>query len=327
MTSRTTLAAVTAVIAAFAIACTAENPLPTGTGDSLGAPRPAGASELTTPPSAGPEAPSCGDATASLRPAGVLPQPGQMPAGSTMAKIVGQGSLRVGVDQNTFKFGFRNPFSGDIEGFDIDMARLVARAIFGDPNKIQFKILTSAQRIDALKNDEVDIVVRTFTVNCERLQEINFSTVYYEAKQRVLVKKGSGFTGIETLGGKKVCATNTSTSLRNIANAPSKPVAVSVPDWTDCLVMLQQGQVDAVSTDDTILAGMAAQDPFTEVVGAGSIEPYGMGIPKSNEDFVRFVNGVLEQLRANGTWTATYNGWLADLLGPPPAPPIARYRA
>jgi polar amino acid transport system substrate-binding protein len=104
-------------------------------------------------------------------------------------------------------------------------------------------------------------------------------------------------------------------------------VPVQVPNWTDCLVMLQQNQVDAISTDNTILGGLAAQDPFTKVVGASlGDEPYGMAMPKGNEDFVRFVNAVIQRMRTDGTWKATYDHWLAKLLGPAPAPPVAKYR-
>jgi polar amino acid transport system substrate-binding protein len=288
-------------------------------------PLPAAAKVLTEPPAA-PPAQSCGDPTASLRP-GALPAPTALPANSTMARIRAKGKLVVGVDQNTYRFGFRNAFTGNVEGFDIDMAKQVATAIFGTPSALQLRILTSQQRIPALKSGEVDIVIRTMTINCDRLKDVDFSSVYYLAKQRVLVKKASDVTGIDQLGGKRVCATASSTSLANIARSPAKPVPVQVSDWTDCLVMLQQNQVAAVSTDDTILAGLVAQDPFTEMVGASlEAEPYGMAMAKGHTDFVRFVNAVIERMRTNGTWTATYNRWLADLLGRAPAPPTARYR-
>nr|WP_042181071.1 glutamate ABC transporter substrate-binding protein [Kibdelosporangium sp. MJ126-NF4]CEL14788.1 Glutamine ABC transporter, periplasmic glutamine-binding protein (TC 3.A.1.3.2) [Kibdelosporangium sp. MJ126-NF4]CTQ96583.1 Glutamine ABC transporter, periplasmic glutamine-binding protein (TC 3.A.1.3.2) [Kibdelosporangium sp. MJ126-NF4] len=289
-------------------------------------PKPANAADLSAPPSGAVQ--ECGDKLASLRPFNPMPKPGEMPADSTMDKIVKRGKLIVGVDQNTYNVGFRDPFTGDIQGFDIDMARAIATALFGNPDAIQLRAVTSDQRIPMLKAGEVDIVVRTMSITCDRLVDVNFSAVYYEAQQQVLVKKNSGFTGLDTLGGKRVCATKSSTSLRNIANSPAKPIGVSVLDWTDCLVMLQQGQVDAVSTDDVILAGMAAQDRYTEVVGASvAAEPYGMAIPKQNEDFVRFVNGVLEQVRANGTWARSYGRWLDGLIpGPPPAPPVPRYK-
>ncbi|GAA1345991.1 glutamate ABC transporter substrate-binding protein [Saccharothrix algeriensis] len=286
-------------------------------------PRPAGVVELTAPPSAAAvPAPSC-DPTASLRPTGALPGPGALPAGSTMARIRQRGRLVAGVDQNTYLMGFRNPLSGELEGFDVDMAREVARAIFGDPTRVKFRVLTSDQRMPALEDGDVDVVVRTMTVTCERWQRVAFSTVYYEAGQQVLVPRSSEATGIESLGGRRVCATKGSSSLANVANSPAGPIPVQVRDWTDCLVLLQQGQVDAISTDDTILAGFAAQDPYTKVVGPKfTAEPYGMAFRKHEEDFVRFVNALLERLRADGTWAAVHRRW----LGEPPAPPVAAYR-
>ncbi|ONI79340.1 ABC transporter substrate-binding protein [Actinosynnema sp. ALI-1.44] len=318
-------AAVVTVLTGLA-GCTSSTGTTTIPSVTAAVPKPANAADLTAPPSAAVQ--ECGDKLASLRPLNPMPKPGAMPGGSTMEKIVQRGKLIVGVDQNTYNVGFRNPFTGDIQGFDIDMARSIAAALFGDPDAIQLRAVTSDQRIPMLKSGEVDIVVRTMTITCDRLVDVNFSAVYYEAQQQVLVKKNSGFTGMDSLGGKRVCATKSSTSLRNIANAPSKPIGVSVSDWTDCLVMLQQGQVDAVSTDDVILAGMAAQDKYTEVVGSSvAAEPYGMAIPKQNVDFVRFVNGVLEQVRANGTWKDSYGRWLDGLIpGPPPAPPVPRYK-
>ncbi|MFJ6673587.1 glutamate ABC transporter substrate-binding protein [Actinosynnema sp. NPDC091369] len=292
-------------------------------GGSPEPPRPADAVELTEPPSMADVPPESCDPTASLRPTGPLPPPGQMPAGSTMARVQARGRLIVGVDQNTYLMGFRNPLTGELEGFDVDLAREVARAVLGDPDAIQFTVLTSEQRIPALERREVDIVVRTMTATCERWQKVNFSTVYLQAGQRVLVPSGSDVTGIESLGGKRVCATKGSSSLANVATAASRPVPVSVPNWTDCLVMLQQGQVDAISTDDTILAGFAAQDPYTKVVGPQfTAEPYGMAFPKADEDFVRLVNALLERLRADGTWARIHQRW----LGEPPAPPAAVYR-
>jgi polar amino acid transport system substrate-binding protein len=289
-------------------------------------PAPGGAAPAAA--SAAPPEQQCGDPLASLAPLNPLPGPGQMPAGSTMTKIVQRGKLIVGVDQNTLNVGFRDPFTGQIQGFDIDMARSIAQALFGTPDAIQLRALTSDQRIPALQNGDVDIVVRTMTITCDRLKQVNFSSVYYEAQQRTLVKKDSGITGPDQLGGKRVCATKGSTSLSTVLAQPTKPTAVSVSDWTDCLVMLQQGQVDAVSTDDVILAGMAAQDRYTEVVGSSlASEPYGIAIPLQNQDMVSFVNGVLDKVRTNGTWAASYNRWLAALLpGSVAAPPTPRYR-
>lgn len=278
------------------------------------------------PEASGPADDSC-DPTSSLAPTGPPPAPGSMPAGSTMAEIADRGRLIVGVDQNTYLFGYRDPDSGRIEGFDIDIARQMAEAILGDPNAIQFVVLTSAERIPAIQEGTVDMVVRTMTINCERWQEVNFSTVYYEAGQRVLVRTDSEFQSINQLGGEKVCAAKGSTSIRNVAQVGSKPIPVAVDDWSDCLVMLQQGQVAAVSTDDTILSGLAAQDPHTRLVGQRfTAEPYGIAIHQDATDLVRFVNAVLEEIRANGTWEQIHKRWLGAAGEATPDPPEASYR-
>jgi polar amino acid transport system substrate-binding protein len=261
---------------------------------------------------------SC-DPTASLRPAG----PPQVTPGSFMAKIRARGYLIAGVDQSTYHFGYLNPLDGKIEGFDIDMVHAVAAAIFGNPNKVQFKAISDAQRIPAIQSGAVDIVAHTMTINCQRLQDVDFSTVYYDAGQRVLVQTNSPAKSLADLGGKRVCATVGSTSIANIKAAPSHPIPVAVPFWTDCLVLLQQGDVAAISTDDSILAGLAAQDPWTKIVGPRfTSEPYGLAISKQHADFVRFVNAVLQQLRTNGQWAASYARWVGT---PVPAPPPAHY--
>jgi polar amino acid transport system substrate-binding protein len=262
--------------------------------------------------------PAC-DPTASLRPAG----PPVVTPGSFMAKIRARGYLIAGVDQSTFHFGYLNPLNGKIEGFDIDMVRAIAAAIFGNPNKVVFKAISDAQRIPDVQSGAVDIVAHTMTITCARLQQVDFSTVYFDAGQRVLVQTNSPVHSIADLGGKKVCATTGSTSIANIKAAPSHPVPVAVPYWTDCLVLLQQGDVAAISTDDSILAGLTAQDPWTKIVGPRfSNEPYGLAISKQHSDFVRFVNAVLQRLRTDGQWAASYAHWVGTSV---PAPPPAHY--
>jgi polar amino acid transport system substrate-binding protein len=284
--------------------------------------QPAGAQEVTTLPAAGNA--DC-DREASLRP-GPQPRPGAMPPGSTMAAIAERGRLVVGVDQNTFLFGFRNPASGQLEGFDIDVAREIARSIFGDPDRVDLRVVDASQRESALESGQVDLVVRTFSITCDRKDKVAFSTTYFNANQRILVVKGSGIASAADLSGKRVCAVRGTTSLSALFALDPRPTLFGVSSWTDCLVMLQQGQVDAVSTDDVVLFGLAAQDPNTEVVGPSmGIEPYGVGIKKENTDLVRFVNGVLDEMRADGTWQRLYDARLRS-LGPSPDPPSARYQ-
>jgi polar amino acid transport system substrate-binding protein len=243
-----------------------------------------------------------------------------------MKTIYDRGKLVAGVSQDTLLFGYLNPFTNQLEGFDIDLVKQVARAIFGDDSHIEFRVITPAQRIPLLQNGSVDLVARTFTINCARWKQVAFSTAYYNAGQRILVPNDSPVRGLEDLGGKKVCAPAGTTSIDNLAKAPSHPVPVAVPDQTDCLVRLQQGQVDAVSIDDVVLQGLAAQDPSLKLVGPKfTTEPYGIAINPAHADFVRFVNAVLERIRADGTWKDIYTRWLGR-FGPAPTPPAATYK-
>jgi polar amino acid transport system substrate-binding protein len=285
---------------------------------------PSGEKLVTTAPDAGKA--ECDDPEASLRP-GPLPSPGAMPTGSTMATIAERGRLIVGVDQNTKFFGSRNPASGQPEGFDIDLAREIARHIFGDPNTIKFQVVDASQREKALQSGLVDLVVRTYTITCARKDIVDFSTVYYYAHQKILAAKGSGIHSAADLPGKRVCAVSGTTSLSRLFALNPRPQLFSASTWTDCLVLLQQGQVDAISTDDVVLAGLKTQDQLNvEVVGDNmSDEPYGVGVKLGNDDLVRFVNGVLERIRQDGTWERLYDTHLQE-LGPSPGPPAPRYK-
>lgn len=287
---------------------------------ALGPTAPLHSSTTSTPTAAS----NC-DLKASLRPAATLPTPGAMPPGSFMERIKERGYLIAGVNAGFLHFGYLNPFSGQIEGFEIDLVRTLARAIFGNsnPNDVHLEALTVPQRIPFVQQGKVDIVVDAVTITCARRQQVDFSTVYYDAGQRVLVPITSNVRGLQDLGDKRVCATEQSTPLQVIEAYPSHPIAVGAPQAIDCLVYLQQGRVAAISTDDSILLGFKAQDPYTQVVGPPLADvPYGMAISKAHPDFVRFVNGVLAQMRADGAWRAIYKHWLGS---PVKAPPPASY--
>jgi len=322
------LLAVAVAVLAAAAGCTDAGPSPEPPAPRAEVPYPVGVQDPATVPTGTPTAPARCNPRASLRPPSPFPGPGRMPAGSTMEKIVQRGRLVAGVDQNNYLLGFRDPNSGELTGFEIDIVKQIARALLGTDTAIQFRTLSAAERIPALENGSVDLVVRSFTMTCERWEQISFSTEILSSGQRVLVNRGSKVDGLEDLGGQKVCAAAGSTSIRALAAARPAPKPVAAVNTLDCLVMLQQDQVAAVSTDDTILAGFAAQDPGTVVVGdAFTTEPQGVGIAKSAPDLVGFVNGVLAGMRRDGTWTRIYQRWLAGALGGRvPPPPAAVYR-
>ena len=311
------------------VALAAAAVLTVAAGCAAPAPRPAPAAVRAAARSAAPSsaagrattAATCNPTAASLAPAG----PPSVTPGSFMAKIRARGYLIAGVDQSTYHFGYLNPLDGHIEGFDIDMIKAVADAIFGNPNQVEYKAISDAERIPDLGNGSVDIVAHTMTITCARLKQVDFSSVYFEAHQRILVPDNSTVASVADLAGKKVCVTQGSDSGGNLSlpSGETQPIVVSVPYWTDCLVRLQQGQVAAISTDDSILAGLAAQDPFTKIVGPElTEEPYGLAISNQHPDFVRFVNAVLAQERADGAWAASYARWVGT---PVPHPPTAQY--
>ena len=271
----------------------------------------------------GETAAACKPQASSLAPLG----PPVVTAGSEMARIRARGYLIAGVDQSTYHFGYLNPLDGQIEGFDIDMVRAVAQAIFGNPDKVEFKAISDAQRIPAITSGSVDIVAHTMTITCARLASVDFSSVYFDAHQRVLVPDNSSAAGgLADLGGQKVCATQGSDSAATIENYPVRPkiTAVQVPFWTDCLVLLQQDEVAAVSTDDAILYGLQTQDPFTKVVGPNlEDEPYGLAMSKQHPDLVRFVNAVVARDESDGGWEASYKHWVSPAGATPPTPQYA----
>jgi polar amino acid transport system substrate-binding protein len=267
-----------------------------------------------------PAAQTCDPAAQSLAPAA------QSANGADVRAIRNRGYLTVGVAADQYLTGYLAA-SGAEEGFDIDLAYAIAKSLFGAgyQNKVRFVALSTDKRIPDLQNHRVDLVIDTMTITCDRLAQVDFSAVYYEASQKLLVESGSHYSSLADLGGEKVCAQAGSTSIQLIQAAASKPIAYQVTDISDCLVLLQQNQVSAISTDDTILAGLAKQDPNLTVVGQPlEPEPYGVAMPHGESDMEQYVNQVLAQYEADGSWAASYKHWLAPSLGPAD-PPVARY--
>ena len=229
--------------------------------------------------------------------------------------------LVVGVSADSYLLGSNNPFTGQIEGFDIDLAEAVAEAIWGDAKgHIQLRVITAADRIPLLQEGDLDIVVRNMTINCDRWTQIAFSAEYYRAGQKVLVRKDLEEQGIDSaaeLAGLRVCAPDGTTSLANILTEAPEAEVVTAANHTGCLAKLQSGEADAITGDDTVLAGLAAQDPYAVVPeqDAFTDEPYGIAVNAENEDLVRFINAVLEDMRADGSWQDSYDKWLAPTLG------------
>ncbi|MFD3486062.1 glutamate ABC transporter substrate-binding protein [Streptomyces sp. NPDC058665] len=281
-------------------------------------------------------APECDEPERSLRPSSA--------DGPSIDRIKARGDLIVGIDQNSFRWGYRDPASSTIEGFDIDLARAIADDILGSPDNIIFRAIPTNQRVGALENETVDLVVRTMTINCARIEQVAFSTAYFQAGQQVLAPKDSDITGYdESLSGKRVCSAEGSTAYDQLAensfgatfkdegdDTDRDEDKLTVPNQLDCLVRLQMGEVDAVVTDNALAAGQAAQDPAVELVGEPFTEEYyGVAAKLGNDDLVRRVNQVLVEYRAGGAdspWMKSYKKWLEAGLPGITAPPAAKYK-
>ena len=278
------------------------------------------AAVVPTPATAAPAPP--GDDTRAPTPSyapppGGVPAPDDLPAGSTMAKIRDRGYLKAGVSGDSYLLGSRNPFTGVIEGFDIDMVNQIAAAIFGTAQgHVQLRVISAADRIPLLQAGEVDVVARNMTINCGRWAQIAFSAEYFHSGQKILVEKGSGIRRVEDLSGKRACAPAGTTSLDQIKEVAPDAIPVTAVNHTGCLLKFQNGETDAITGDDTVLAGLVAQDPYAEVLVGQALtdEPYGIGVNKDDVDLVRFINAVLERMRADGSWQASYQRWLRPSL-------------
>ena len=264
--------------------------------------------------------------------------PPEFDAGSTMAAIQQKGKLVVGTKFDQPGFGLKNPTSSEIEGFDVEIAKLIAVGIFGGTvddlgNKIEFVETVSAVREPSIVDGKVDVVVATYTINDARKQVVDFAGPYFTAEQDIMVKADdTSIEDVNDLNGKKVCSAQGSTSLKNIqAKAPQADLSIQFRTYSECAQALGDGRVQAVSTDNAILAGLVADSQGAyKLVGAPfSEEPYGIGHKKGLEDFREFLNNRLEEIFESGEWEDAFKATLGEdsrfELETPETPTVDRY--
>lgn len=248
----------------------------------------------------------------------------------TFAKMKQAGHPVVGVKEDQPGLGYKNPTTGEYSGFDIEIARLVSAKLGFDPQNIEYKAVPSAGREQAIINGDVDYYVGTYTINDKRKQQISFAGPYYVAGQSLLVTKdNTDINGRNDLKGKKVCSVSGSTPIQRVRDEgltePNN--IVELQTYSQCVNELVSGQVDAVTTDDAILLGYAAQDPDNlKVVGETfSDEPYGIGLPKNDKALRDKVNDILQQAMDDGTWQRIYDATLGKSGTKAQMPTIERY--
>jgi ABC-type amino acid transport substrate-binding protein len=248
--------------------------------------------------------------------------PEKFEAGTTLGDIQEKGEITIGVKFDVPPFGFKNTGSGDVEGFDIDLGKAIAEKLGVEPKFIE---AISDNRIPFLEKGTADVILSTMTINEERVGQINFSDPYFIAKGRILVKSDNEeVTGVDSLAGKSVCTALGSTYEATLKKQAPDADLKLVDSYSECLELLKNDTVDAVSTDDVILTGMIIQegDDALKLVGDElTQEPYGAGIKKDDQELTDFVNGVFEEYKSSGKWKETYDKWVGQYTKEEQEPP------
>jgi glutamate transport system substrate-binding protein len=254
----------------------------------------------------------------------------EFPAGSTMARLAEAGTITIGTKFDQPGFGLANP-QGVPEGFDVEVAKIVAGGLGIAPEDIQWKETVSANRESFIQNGDVNMVVATYTINDARKQLIDFAGPYYVAGQDIMVATGNplGIEGPDDLAGKRVCSVEGSTPAQNIRDNYPEAQLTLFDVYSKCADALRNGQVDAVTTDNVILTGLVqgGQGAFELVGNPFTQEPYGIGLKKGDDDFRGYINDTLEQSFQDGSWAAAWDRTAGAITGEPaPEPPtIDRY--
>lgn len=246
-------------------------------------------------------------------------------AGTTMADLSEAGSITIGTKFDQPLFGLVGP-SGEPEGFDVEIGKIIASELGIDAENIEWVETVSANREPFIQNGQVDIVIATYTINDKRKEVVSFAGPYYMAGQSILVlADNDDIESEDDLVGQPVCSVTGSTPAAKLAEIGAEPVLTDT--YTNCLEPLRSGQVVAVSTDNVILAGLAAQnegefkvvgEPFTE-------EPYGIGLALDDTDFRMWINDVLEEAYEDGRYEEAWNETAGTVLPFVEPPAVDRY--
>jgi glutamate transport system substrate-binding protein len=330
MTRRTLLASVSLTL--IAAACGSSKTVDTAaTTVKAGATTAAGAA-TTAAPAATTAAGAATTAAAAKTTVAGAATTAAMSGESTMAKIKAKGKIVIGTKFDQPLFGLKNPTTNEVDGFDAEIGRLLAKKIFGDDikGKVEFVETTSKVREEAIEQGKVDLVIATYTINAARKERIAFAGPYYTAGQDLLVKKGdTTITGVESLEGKKVCSVQGSTSLKNLAEkAPKADASITFDKYSLCVEALLDGRVDAVTTDNIILLGFVADNADkVQLVGKPfTTEPYGIGVKKDDKDFRGWVNDQLEAMAKDGSYAKAWDATAGKTGEKAPTPPaVDRY--
>jgi len=244
--------------------------------------------------------------------------------GSRMKELADAGKLTVGTKFDQPLFGLKG-LDGQPEGFDIEIAKIIAKKLGIAEDDIEFVETVSANREPFLQQNKVDMVVATYTINDKRDEVVDFAGPYFEAGQDILVAKGNpkGVKGPDDLTGLKTCSVSGSTPASTIQTKYPQAELVLFDTYTKCRDALGNDQVDAVTTDNVILSGYVDQDPDKyELVGKPfTEEPYGIGIPEGQEEFCDFINETLAEAQKSGAYAKAFESTAGEVIKDTPTLP------
>ena len=240
-------------------------------------------------------------------------------ASGIIGKAAG-GKLVVGVKADQPGLGLQT--GGTYTGFDVEIAKIIAKGLGVPDTGIEYKTTVSSNREPFIQQGQVDLVVATYTINDERKKVVNFGGPYYIAGQDLLVPTASTITGPEALAGKKVCSVSGSTPAKRIQTEYKDASLQQFDSYSKCVQALSNNTVDAVTTDDIILAGYAAQEQYAgkfKVVGKKfSDEPYGIGLKKDDTEGCNKINEILKAAASDGSYKAAWDNTLGKSGTPAP---------
>lgn len=232
--------------------------------------------------------------------------------GPSADAIQKRGVLKAGVKVDVPKFGYKDPGTGKIDGFEIDLVRAVAKKILGDPNKIELTGVTAKTRAALLDNGEIDLVAATFTITEDRKKSLNFTDSYFTDGIAIMVKKGSGITGLKDLDKKKIGVAKSATTKARLQEKAGplgvQPEFLEYDSYPEIKAALDAGRVDAFSVDGAILYGYL--DDSTEILpDRYSQEEYGIATAKPKTDLAKVVNDTLAEMKSSGELDQLKQKW------------------
>ncbi len=247
------------------------------------------------------------------------------PDGTSLRRIQDRGKMMIGVKYDIPTFGYLNPRTNQLEGFDVDLGKAIVRVILGSESAADFTRANSADRIPFLNTGQADLILSTMTANEERAQQIDFTDSYYVAGQSLLVKKEATISGLKDVGSKTVCSISGSTSEKNIREKAPQAQVVLFGTYSECVQAMDTGRADAVTTDDIILLGYVKDGPdrYKVVGGQFTIEPYAGGVAKNNPELLKAINDAIKELKSSGEWRKIYEKNLPGVPVPHDPPPVA----